>query len=51
MLAVSHGGIVDLPAIVLADKLGTKLNGPSFGYGEGVRVTYAKGAPVKIERL
>ena len=51
VLAVSHGGIVDLPAIVLADKLGTKLTGPSFGYGEGVRVTYAKGAPVKIERL
>ena len=51
VLAVSHGGIVDLPAIVLADKLGTKLSGPSFGYGEGVRVTYAKGAPVKIERL
>ncbi|HEY6204054.1 MAG TPA: histidine phosphatase family protein [Candidatus Limnocylindria bacterium] len=51
VLAVSHGGIVDLPAIVIADKLGAKLNGPSFGYGEGVRVTYAKGAPVKIERL
>ena len=51
ILAVSHGGIVDLPAIVLADKLGTKLSGPSFGYGEGVRVTYARGAPVKIERL
>jgi len=51
VLAVSHGGIVDLPAIVIAEKLGTRLNGPSFGYGEGVRVTYAKGAPVKIEEL
>lgn len=51
VLAVSHGGIVDLPAIVLAEKLGAKLDGASFGYGEGVRVTYAKGAPVKIERL
>jgi broad specificity phosphatase PhoE len=51
VLAVSHGGIVDLPAIVLAEKLGVKLDGASFGYGEGVRVTYAKGAPVKIERL
>jgi broad specificity phosphatase PhoE len=51
VLAVSHGGIVDLPAIVVAEKLGTKLDGASFGYGEGVRVTYAKGAPVKIERL
>lgn len=51
VLAVSHGGIVDLPAIVLAGRLGTKLSGPSFGYGEGVRVTYAKGAAVKIEDL
>jgi broad specificity phosphatase PhoE len=51
VLAISHGGILDLPAIVVAEKLGAKLSGPSFGYGEGVRVTYAKGAPVKIERL
>ena len=51
VLAVSHGGIVDLPAIVIADKLGAKLSGASFGYGEGVRVTYTKAAPVKIERL
>jgi len=51
VLAVSHGGIVDLPAIVIAEKLGVTLDGASFGYGEGVRVTYAKGAPVKIERL
>ena len=51
VLAVSHGGIVDLPAIVIAARLGAKLDGASFGYGEGVRVTYAKNAPVKIEEL
>ena len=51
VLAVSHGGIVDLPAIVIAARLGAKLDGASFGYGEGVRVTYAKGAPVNIEEL
>jgi broad specificity phosphatase PhoE len=51
VLGVSHGGIVDLPAIVIAARLGTTLHGKSFGYGEGVRVTYAKGAPVKIEEL
>ena len=51
VLAVSHGGIVDLPAIVIAARLGAKLDGASFGYGEGVRVTYAKGAPVMIEEL
>jgi broad specificity phosphatase PhoE len=51
VLAVSHGGIVDLPAIVIAEQLGAKIDGTSFGYGEGVRVTYAKGAPVQIEEL
>ncbi len=51
VLAVSHGGIVDLPAIVIATTLGATLHGASFGYGEGVRVTYAKGAPAKIEEL
>lgn len=51
ILAVSHGGIVDLPAIVIAARLGAILHGASFGYGEGVRVTYAKGVPVKIEEL
>lgn len=51
VLAISHGGIVDLPAIVLAQRLKSRLDGGSFGYGEGVRVTYAKAAPVKIERL
>jgi broad specificity phosphatase PhoE len=51
VLAVSHGGIVDLPAIVIAAGLGATLHGRSFGYGEGVRVTYTKGAPVKIEEL
>jgi hypothetical protein len=25
--------------------------GPSFGYGDGVRVTYAKSEPVAIEML
>ena len=49
VLAVSHGGIVELPAIALAQRLHTPLEGASFGYCEGVVVTYAKGAPTKIE--
>ena len=49
VLAVSHGGIIDLPAIALAQRLRTPLEGPSFGYCEGVVVTYAKGAPTNIE--
>jgi broad specificity phosphatase PhoE len=47
-LVVSHGGIIELPAIILAERLRARLEGASFGYGEGVLVTYAKGAPTKI---
>ncbi|MDQ2911646.1 MAG: histidine phosphatase family protein [Chloroflexota bacterium] len=49
VLAVSHGGIIELPALTLAQRLRTPLEGASFGYCEGVVVTYAKGAPTKIE--
>jgi broad specificity phosphatase PhoE len=49
VLAVSHGGIIELPAVTLAQRLGTSLEGASFGHCEGVVVTYAKGAPTKIE--
>jgi len=49
VLAVSHGGIIELPALTLAQRLRTPLDGASFGYGEGVVVTYANGTPTKIE--
>jgi len=49
VLAVSHGGIIELPAITLAQRLRIPLEGASFGYCEGVVVTYAKGAPTKLE--
>jgi len=49
VLAVSHGGIIELPAITLAQRLRVPLEGASFGFCEGVVVTYAKGAPTKIE--
>ena len=49
VLAVSHGGIIELPAITLAQRLRTPLEGASFNYCEGVVITYAKGAPAKIE--
>src|SRR2546422_7333008 len=51
VLAVSHGGIIELPALALAERLRVRLDGAAFGYGEGVRVTYAKGAPAAIEIL
>jgi broad specificity phosphatase PhoE len=49
VLAVSHGGIIELPALALAQRLGTPLQGAAFGYCEGIVVRYAKGAPTKIE--
>src|SRR5438094_1648206 len=49
VLAISHGGIIELPAITLAQRLRTPLEGASFGYCEGVAITYSKGAPTKIE--
>ena len=49
VLAISHGGIIELPAITLAQRLRTPLDGASFGYCEGVVITYAKGAPITIE--
>jgi broad specificity phosphatase PhoE len=49
VLAISHGGIIELPAITLAQRLRIPLEGAAFGYCEGVIVTYAKGAPTKIE--
>jgi len=51
VLAVSHGGIIELPALVLAERLRTPLTGAVLGYCEGVRVEYAKGAATKIEVL
>jgi broad specificity phosphatase PhoE len=51
VLAVSHGGIIELPAITLAQRLRAPLEGASFGYCEGVVVTYAKSVPTKIEVL
>src|ERR1700687_5773985 len=51
VLAVSHGGIIGLPAILLIHKLGVKIEGPSFGYGDGVSVTYAKGQPTVVAVL
>ena len=51
VLAVSHGGIIELPAILLMQRLKVKIDGPSFGYGDGIRVTYVKGEPAALEVL
>ncbi len=49
VLAVSHGGIIDLPAVLLMERIGMRVDGPSFGYGDGVRVGYVRGAPATLE--
>jgi broad specificity phosphatase PhoE len=51
VLAISHGGIIELPALTLAERLRAPLEGASFGYCEGVVIAYAKGAPTKIEAV
>ena len=51
VLAVSHGGIIDLPAVLLMGQLRLPIEGASFGYGDGIRVTYSKGVPAALEVL
>jgi broad specificity phosphatase PhoE len=51
VLAVSHGGIIELPAVLLMERLKIPIDGPSFGYGDGVSVTYAKGEPKALATL
>jgi len=51
VLAVSHGGIVDLPAVVLMKRLGIAIDVPSFGYGEGLRITYRGNTATALEVL
>jgi len=51
VLAISHGGIVDMPAVLLMEHLHVPVEGASFGYGEGLRVTYSKSQPTALEIL
>lgn len=49
VLAISHSGLIDLPAVHLALALGLALDGPSFGHLEGVCVTYAQSRATTLE--
>lgn len=51
VLAVSHGGNVEMPAVLVADRLEVRLDGPLFGYCDGVRVTFQGARPVALEVL
>jgi broad specificity phosphatase PhoE len=50
-LAVSHGGMIELGAALLAERLGQELAGTAFDLCEGVRVTFVDGAPRAFEIL
>ena len=51
VLAISHGGIIELPIVALADELGVAIEGPSFANLEGARITYDPKKRTKLELL
>src|ERR1700704_6161806 len=51
VLAISHGGIIELPIVALADELGMALDGPSFANLEGALITYDKTKRTTLELL
>jgi broad specificity phosphatase PhoE len=51
VLAVSHGGLIELPIVALADEIGLAVEGPSFANLEGARITYDKAKRTKLELL
>ena len=51
VLAISHGGIIELPIVALAEELGIAMDGPSLANLEGARVTYDRSKRTKLELL
>ncbi|GAC1698884.1 MAG: hypothetical protein NVS9B6_09770 [Candidatus Limnocylindrales bacterium] len=51
VLAISHGGIIELPIVALGQHLGVILAGPAFDFLEGARITYDKSGAKTIELL
>jgi broad specificity phosphatase PhoE len=51
VLAISHGGIIELPIVALAEEIGMAIDGPSFANLEGARITYDKRTRTKLELL
>ena len=51
VLAVSHGGIIELPIVALAEELGLALDGPSFANLEGAVITYDRRKRTRLELL
>jgi broad specificity phosphatase PhoE len=51
VLAVSHGGIIELPIVALALELGLAIDGPSFANLDGALITYDKRKRTTLELL
>jgi len=51
VLAISHGGIIELPIVALAEELGIAMDGPSFANLDGARSTYDRSKRTKLEVL
>jgi broad specificity phosphatase PhoE len=51
VLAISHGGIIELPIVALADEIGMPMEGPSFANLEGALITYDTRKRTKLELL
>lgn len=50
-LVITHGGVIELAASVIARELGSVLRGKAFSYCEGVRIRYERGRPAALEVL
>jgi len=51
VLAISHGGIIELPIVALAEELGIAMDGPSLANLEGALITYDRSKRTKLELL
>ena len=51
VLVASHGAVVELGAIAVAQTLGTTLEGRVFGLCEGVEIAYDAGGPTAMKLL
>lgn len=50
-LAVSHGAVIELGAVALAAPVSVALDGPVFGYCEGIVATFERDAAIGVRIL
>lgn len=51
VLAISHGGIIELPIVALAEEIGLAIDGPSLSPLDGALITYDKRKRTTLELL